>query len=51
MVLVIDPGYVDLTEEILTSALVLEFKLKMFDRMERHEILYGPILGGLVTVK
>ncbi|TEB28374.1 hypothetical protein FA13DRAFT_1666368 [Coprinellus micaceus] len=51
MVLVIEPGYQDLTEEILTSALVLEYKLKMFDRMQRHEILYGPILGGLVTVK
>lgn len=49
MVLVIEPGYQDLAEEILTSALVLEYKLKMFERIKKHDILYGPILGGLIT--
>lgn len=51
MVLVIQPGYQDLVEEILTSALILEFKLKAFERIKKHDILYGPILGGLVTTK
>ncbi|KAF5311535.1 hypothetical protein D9611_011539 [Ephemerocybe angulata] len=51
MVLVIEPGYQDLTDEILTSALILEFKLKMFERLKKHDVLYGPILGGLVNCK
>jgi hypothetical protein len=51
MLLVIEPGYQDLVEEILTSALILEYKLKMFERLKRHDLLYGPILRGLVTDK
>ncbi|TFK24627.1 hypothetical protein FA15DRAFT_655723 [Coprinopsis marcescibilis] len=49
--LVITSGYQDLVEDILLSALILEHKLKMFERMKKHDLLYGPILGSLISFK
>lgn len=51
MALTISPGYQDLIEDILISALILEWKLKMFERLKKHDLLYGPILGSLVSFR
>ncbi|EAU80762.1 hypothetical protein CC1G_04872 [Coprinopsis cinerea okayama7 len=47
----ISPGYQYLVEDILMSALILEYKLKMFERLKKHDLLYGPILGSLVSFR
>lgn len=49
--LVITAGNHDLVEDILLTALIMEFKLKMFERLNKHDLLYGPILGSLIAFK
>jgi hypothetical protein len=51
MLLHINAGHLELIEEILLSVLILEYKLKMYERLKKHDLLYGPLLGSLISLK
>ncbi|KAH6907035.1 hypothetical protein BKA70DRAFT_1105039 [Coprinopsis sp. MPI-PUGE-AT-0042] len=51
MLLHINAGHQEMIEDILLSVLILEYKLKMYERLKKHDLLYGPLLGSLISLK